>query len=280
MLLNMRLTAFGVVSLCLAVHVVHAQTGQTAVKPPAMPPTSFDAASIRKSASAGGPIIRPTHDGIRAKNVTAKDLIRDAFWPIAFQEGRVFGLPDWARTDRYDIIAKMSEDDYGDLRQLSEDNQSQLRQELLIDRFGLKFHYESRELAAFDLVVAKGGAKLKAAEPPAEFATGTLRTKPGSITANGVRMERLAFCLMVLQNRPVIDRTGLTGSYDFSLEWQPDEPSALSPAEAALKEEPAILGAGSTLPAALKQQLGLQLVGAREAVKVLVIDHIERPSDN
>jgi uncharacterized protein (TIGR03435 family) len=277
---NRKLTILAAVSLCLVFFVLHAQNRELAVKPGASVPTSLEVASIRPSKSPGPPIIRPTHDGLIAKNVTVSDLIRDAFWQVAFQEGRVFGLPDWAQIDRYDVMAKMSGDDYGDLRQLTEDAQNQLRQQLLIDRFGLKFHYELREMPAFHLVVAKGGAKLKHGPPPAGFATGTLRERPGSITATGVRIERLASYLMLIQKRPVIDKTGLTGSYDFSLEWQPDEASAPEPAGSGSRPDPAIIGASSSLPVALKQQLGLQLVGARESVKVVVVDHIEKPSDN
>lgn len=269
-----------VVSFGLIIPVVDAQISEPKINPGAGVPTSLEVASIRPSKSAGFPIIRPTHDGVIAKNVTVSDLVRDAFWSIGFQEGRIFGLPEWTRVDRYDVAAKMSGNDFGDLRQLSEDNQRQLRQQLLIDRFGLKFHYESREMPAFHLVVAKGGAKLNPAPPPVDFATGVLHEKPGNLTANGVRMERLAIYLMLLQNRPVIDKTGLTGSYDFSLEWQPDEPSPQLPSESGSRQDPAVIGANSTLPAALKQQLGLQLVNARESVKVLVVDHIDKPSEN
>jgi uncharacterized protein (TIGR03435 family) len=277
---NRKLAILAAVSFCLVFFVLHAQNRELAVKPGASVPTSLEVASIRPSKSPGPPIIRPTHDGLIAKNVTVNDLVRDAFWQVAFQEGRIFGLPEWTRVDRYDVAAKMSGDDYGDLRQLTEDAQNQLRQQLLIDRFGLKFHYESRAMPAFHLVVAKGGAKLKPGPPPADFPTGILHEKPGKLTASGVRVERLASYLMRLQNRPVIDKTGLTGSYDFSLEWQPDEPSAVSPAEAASGQDATAIGAGSTLPVALREQLGLQLVGARETVEILVVDHIERASDN
>jgi uncharacterized protein (TIGR03435 family) len=174
----------------------------------------------------------------------------------------------WGVEDgRYDIEAKC------DSNTSPEDIRSML-QNLLMDRFQLKIHTEMRDLPVFELVAAKNGAKLKEAADcgPSEDRCGVMTTavSGGGMlkTARRVSMAKFAEYLAALPDwagigRPVLDNTGLTGFYDFSFEFA--------------------TGPSSTAPSiftALEQELGLKLESKREPVEMLVIDHVERPSEN
>jgi uncharacterized protein (TIGR03435 family) len=181
---------------------------------------------------------------------------------------KVPGPSKWDVEDgRYDIQAK------ADAGASPEDIRLML-QNLLTDRFQLKIHREMRDLPVFELAAAKNGAKLEEAADcgPSELKCGlmtTALTGGGMVkTARRVSMARFAEYLAALPDwagigRPVLDRTGLTGLYDFSFEFA--------------------TGPNSTAPSiftALEQELGLKLESRREPVEMLVVDHVERPSEN
>lgn len=179
------------------------------------------------------------------------------------------GLPGWASSVLFDVEAKASDNAVAAEEQLPRDERSdqkqQMLQALLADRFKLRVHTETREGAIYELVVAKGGFKLKDA-PESELSGGyswgrsQIQVRKGSI-------ERLAFTLSDILSRTVVDKTGLTGNYDFTLKWTPDEQQGTA-------------DAGPTLFTALEEQMGLKVVPSKGPVDIFIVDYAERPSEN
>lgn len=143
----------------------------------------------------------------------------------------------------------------------SEDQLKLMLQTLLADRFRLVLHRETKQLPVYELIVAKGGPKLKES---AEDASTFLHTDAKSITAAKVAMPMFVKLLSQQMGRSVLDKTGLSENYDFKLEWTPDEAN----------------GDGPSIFTAIQEQLGLKLEPSKGPVEVLVIDHAEKPSEN
>jgi uncharacterized protein (TIGR03435 family) len=137
-------------------------------------------------------------------------------------------------------------------------------QALLADRFKLKIHHETKEQAVYALVVAKGGFKMKTSPADApSMSTGS----NGRYTATAMAIGGLMGGLMGSVDRFIVDKTGLTGSYNFTLKWTPDG-----------QEE--TVESGPPLFTALQEQLGLKLELAKAPIDTIVVDHIEKPSEN
>jgi uncharacterized protein (TIGR03435 family) len=197
----------------------------------------------------------------------AVDLNTDLFFLLFaayhVKDFQVIGFPKALESASYRIVAKPPQgspavDQSTRTAQLAERLQS-----LLEDRFHLQVHHETRELLVYELIVAKGGSKLKVAQgDPANF---KLRMPKGRILADGGSMAMLASVLANHFNRPVTDKTGLTGRYAIDLQFasddNPDDPHP-------------------SLFTALQEQLGLKLESRKAPSEVLVIDHLERPSEN
>jgi uncharacterized protein (TIGR03435 family) len=167
------------------------------------------------------------------------------------------GAPGWLDTARYDIVAKTEAGPTGD-----ELFRERVRA-LLESRFGLVAHHETRELTSYVLTVAKGGSKLKAVATPGEqlgFRGGAGHNRGFAIT-----MPMFAKELGRLMGRPVLDKTGLEGKYDYVLEWSADSDAT---------------GTGPSVFTALQEQLGLRLESVKAPTDTLVIDRIERASEN
>ena len=195
--------------------------------------------------------------------------------------------PAWLQTERYDVIAKIP-------ASATKEQVQVMWQNLLAERFGLMLHHDPREFRVDELVIAKGGAKLKesaedaaavmAGKPP-ELKDGKtsgagmiVTLNPGANGANAhayakaMPMSRLTSLLGNVVNVPVLDKTGLGGYYDFTLEFTAMLPGAPPPA-------PGGDGAndpGPDLDAALQQQLGLRLVGSKAKLDVIVIDRADK----
>ncbi len=266
------------------------------------PHLQFEVASVRPS-SPGERTTSKTTPGGRAAytNWALKSLIQVAYGVPGF---RVSGGPDWIRTDRFDIVAKAgdaaSQDPHKVTNNEVDSYQARMRerlQSLLADRFHLHTHRETRELSGYALVVARNGPKLQEAteEGPGldEFkhpdggkgagirARGGARDSGGRFLGGGSFKGQMATMAMLADivtrnlGRPVVDKTGLKGRYDFNVEWAPDP--------AALGSTPAVPPPDMSGPSAftaIQEQLGLRLEPARVAVEVLVIDHVERPDAN
>jgi uncharacterized protein (TIGR03435 family) len=153
-----------------------------------------------------------------------------------------------------------------------------MMQSLLADRFQLKAHFEIREMPVYELTLAKGGSKLKEDSDLTKrrFAVGgsTIRATAAPINVIFNALE----CAPDVGGREVVDRTGLTGNYDFSLSWTPLETAAVPGEEHGSLSS--ANGGGASLFTAIEEQLGLKLVPAKRMAQVLVIDHIEQPSPN
>lgn len=218
---------------------------------------SFEAAAIHPNPSGNeGSLVDLEPTGrFTVKNSTLKTLIRAAY---GVQNDQIIGGPKWLDTDKYDIDAKTS-------GPISPDRERPLMQNLLASRFQLKVHRESRELTVYFLELARSGPLFK----KNTSGSGSIHTNRGvgktQITVTGIGMQQFAGMLGKEMGRGVIDKTGLSGNYDFSLEWDPGET------------------AGSSVPsvfAALQEQMGLRLQAHKANVDVLVIDSAEKASGN
>lgn len=250
-----------------------AQTAGDARKPADAKPVLFDVASIKVNNSMSSRIsINVSNNSFQATNVTLKMLIEEAY---DLKNDQLVGLPKWAADTHFDINAKVVDPDVQAMKKQTPEQRGEMVQQLLAERFGLKVHRETRVLPVYDLVIAKGGTKLKdvSKDDPnrkvSGMGPGMMRMGPSSLNGVGVEMASLVNALSRRLERMVIDKTGLTGKYDFSLTWQGEAgPEASTEATAA------------SIFTAVEEQLGLKLEGAKAPVDVLVVDHLEMPSEN
>jgi uncharacterized protein (TIGR03435 family) len=214
---------------------------------------------------------RSTKDGFSASGVTLEQLVTNAYGLLSSDQ--IEGLPSWADSAQFAVEARMDESTAAAFQQLARQDrllqQRQMLQSLLTDRFALKAHHESRERPVYDLVLAKGGSKLQ--ETPAGI-NGGYSMDNGHLTGHGISIESLTFSITNLVGRFIVDKTGLTGKYDMTLNWTPDEEAGTSGAGDST--------AGPSIFTALEEQLGLKLVSAKGPVDTIVIDHVEKPSQN
>jgi uncharacterized protein (TIGR03435 family) len=240
------------------------------------PRLEFDVASVKPGnpADQGGGI-RPLPGGqtYMAQNVPVKLMIELMFH---LNDRQVSGGPSWITTDLYDVDAKADAPH-------SLDDLHVMFQNLLIDRFKLQFHKETRELPAYELVVDKSGSKLTENLSPEKFDWPIQPTGRGKIQATRCSMAYFSWFISQRLDRPVLDETGLTQHYDFKLEWTPEPPPDLggqggAGANLAPRELPP--ASGPDIFTALREQLGLRLESHKGPVEVMVIDHIEKPSEN
>ena len=184
-----------------------------------------------------------------------------------FMDDQISGLPPWAYSEHFAIQAKMDPETAAALLKLPPAEQSRQRmlmlQALLADRFALRFHRTTRELPVYELTVAKSGVRMKKS---ATETGGHTMYANGKIEAVSTSIPSLTMNLGGRVGRMVVDKTGLEGGYDFTLEYAPDGADASDP-------RPSIF-------TALEEQLGLKLVPAKGPADVIVIDRIERPSEN
>ena len=297
----------------LSITPSRAQSPQSAAGP------SPAAASAQATPSSGVPTsasfevasIKPNHSGdmrffvtwqpgrFKATGMTVKFLITSAYDVKDFQ---VSGGPGWINSDRYDIDAKEPDGIAQIMEKLSREERRQLAQSmlqgLLADRFQLKLTRGTKDLPAYALVVAKNGPKLQAVKvedtpPAAPSGAGgqphgpMMRMRPGEFNGQGVELSFLASVLSQQLGRQVLDKTGLKGNYDLTLKWTPEQgegmmpggpggPGGGPPPEGAPPPD----APGPTIFTALQEQLGLKLEPTKAPAEVLVIDHVEKPSEN
>jgi uncharacterized protein (TIGR03435 family) len=183
------------------------------------------------------------------------------------------GLSGWMQSDRYDVIAKA----LGDSAPKT-DRVRQMFQSLLADRFQLKFHRDTKEMSVLALVVGKGGPKLKENASGNGVIRFNRRGRDVDLTATGAPIGSLVSLLprMPGVDQPVLDKTGLTGKYDFVLTLT-DFQLGMDPER---KGVPATDSEGASVFAALQEQLGLKLESQKAPVNILSVDHVDRPSEN
>jgi uncharacterized protein (TIGR03435 family) len=248
---------------------------------------AFEVASIKPNTSAGPTLIAPPTDvRLFVSNATLRTLIRVAF---RFEDdSRILGGPEWMNAYRFDVEGRAG-------RPVGTDQMMLMLQSLLEERFQLRVHRETRIGPAYFLVVGKDGHKMEQLKdengkpilvltpppgapppppppppaPPGSQFGGPLRM----MNSWGLSMEQLAVRLTPAAGRPVIDKTGLTGFFAFKLEWAPDPVVA--------GDTPPAVSPGPSIFTAVQEQLGLRLEPRqKEPVEFLVIDGVERPSEN
>jgi uncharacterized protein (TIGR03435 family) len=227
---------------------------------------SYEVSSIKPNNSGPGNSSGDFGPHLIATNYTLRSLILLAY---SIPEFQLIGGPDWIGTLRFDIEAKTADG----VRSLGPELILTLLRSLLEDRFQLKVHRETREGAVFNLVVGKNGSKLKEAVENGGHRSGGVGGGPDTaeITGTGNSIEDLISRLAAQVGRPVIDKTNLTGRFDFKLTFNPRPlVSADSPGQSA----------ASDIFTALQEQLGLKLESGRGPVEVLVIDSASKPTEN
>jgi uncharacterized protein (TIGR03435 family) len=261
-------------AIALAVAATLALAAQAA---PARPPRpAFEVASIKRSANldAGGTLGLLPGGRFRSINFDARTLVAIAYRtrpPRTLVPSQIIGAPDWMSSERYDINAKISPELAATLDRADRDPDlmPKLVQSLLEDRFKLTLHREVHNMPVYALVVANKDGTLGPQLHPSTVDCQKDRSKclirgtTGRFTSSSVTLETLATMLSNPAGRLVFDRTGLMGAFDVNLEW----------AEDAGSDKPSIF-------AAVKEQLGLKLDFVREPVDVVVIDHVERPTED
>jgi uncharacterized protein (TIGR03435 family) len=241
----------------------------------------FEIASIRPAQPDTPPSFGVGNGGGGGANVTLKTLIAFAY---QLQEYRILGGPGWISSDRFNIEARAAD------RTTPPEQLKLMLQSLFADRFKLSVHREIKKSNVYNLVVAKGGPKIKlsADQTPTDINGpaptgagpnhGAIRLGAGSMIGNAVPLSRFANLLSQRLDRVVIDKTNLTGRFDIRLQWTSDlGENPLSPTGLPLPAEP---GDAPSIFVAIQEQLGLKLEAAKGPVEFLVIDHVEKPSEN
>lgn len=236
---------------------------------------SFEVASIKPNAASDNRIMIRMEPGGRfnATGITVKALIGLAYNIRDFQ---VINAPGWLGVERYDISAK-APDGMGD--RLSMDIIRPMLKGLLEERFVLKTHQEAKEMPVFALVLSKNGHKLT---PTAGGQGANMRMGRGQLTASKVSMPMLAQQLSAQLGRTVLDKTELAGEFDIKLEWTPEhgQGGVVSSGPPPPDALPAADSSGPTIFTALQEQLGLRLESTKGPVPMIVIDRVEKPTEN
>ncbi len=239
----------------------------------AAPKPAFEVATVKPNLSKDSNATMRVDPGGRFRAVNAP-----VFWLIAgayatfqgpLRPSQIVGAPGWLESERYDINATA-----GDGAALPIDATvvatRPLLQSLLEDRFKLRTHVEIRQLPIYALVRAKADGPLgpkfapSSVECAKEAARCGFKGGPGRVTGTAITNEVLMQLMALATDRVVVDRTGLTGRFDIELEWSPDQTAT---------DQPSIF-------TAVQEQLGLKLESTRGPVEVLVIDHVERPTED
>jgi uncharacterized protein (TIGR03435 family) len=193
------------------------------------------------------------------------------------QAKQIIGLPPWADTDKYDIDAEPDGEGAPSGKQWKA-----MLQKLVAERFKLTFHQEKKELSVYVLSVAKGGPKLTKSEGDPNGLPGLFfRGKLGDLGVRNANMgDFTGLMQQAVLDRPVLDQTEITGRYDFTLVWTPDD-SQFAGMGAKIPPAPADDGkAPANLYTAIQEQIGLKLDATKAPADVMVVDHVEKPSEN
>jgi uncharacterized protein (TIGR03435 family) len=228
-----------------------------------------------------------------ATNISLTMLMGSAY---RIREFQIVGGPNWIRDDRWDVQAKAEEGTVSTSPSASIDPaafspQQLMLQSLIEERFQLKMHREMRELPVYDLVVTRGVSKLKKSEDQGpiqpqganpqrggSMPRGGARLGRGAFDGNSILIGNLAAALSQELGRPVIDKTDLKGRYDVMLRWA-SEPV---PDPVTVQHDPATPPdpSGPSIFTSIQEQLGLKLESSKGPVEVLLIDSVQRPSEN
>jgi uncharacterized protein (TIGR03435 family) len=233
---------------------------------------NFEVATIKPSdPAAQGQGINVNRSGdFTTRNTPLFELIKFCYGVHGKQ---VTGGPSWLESERFDIQAKFDTPGMPNAAQLKS-----AAQKLLAERFGLVFHREKRELSAYVITVDKAGVKMTKSANSGVPLPGFGGRGPGAIGVRNATMAEFAdFLQSRVLERPVVDQSGLTDRYDFTLEWKPD-PSQLGPNAPA--QLPQNIEDRPDLMTAIRTQLGLKIESGKAPVDVMVIDKVSKPTEN
>jgi|ERR1700733_9310495 uncharacterized protein (TIGR03435 family) len=283
--MKMKLTIVLASVLAVAANPRIGLTQNPASQPDAVSSKSlaFDVVSIRINKSGTDMTLgKSVADGIWLENASLPQFIAHAYGvDHGMGTNFVSGLPHWAEVGRYDIQLKVAGEDVPAYRKLKGEQTRLMLQAVLVDRFKLAAHMGTKEAPIYNLVIAKGGPRMHVSDPAASYPNGikmpdgslhgAILVERGHIIGQQATLSSLLFMFTDFSGRPVIDRTGLTGKYDFNLQWTPNERAG---------DPVSTDDSGPGLFTALEEQLGLKLEPARGSVQAVFIDHIEPPTEN
>lgn len=241
--------------------------GKTDATPPTIP--TYDVATIKPNTKGGfHSSVWTENASLRTENVLLRDLLQTAF---GVRRSQIIGLPPWTESIRYDINAKIVEPDMAALKKLSVDQRRAMLRAFYEERFGLKWHYETKVMSAYELVVGKDGPKFKPAAGGADDSDTSMNNT--DLTATNISMSSFTDILSQEVERPVVDRTGLAGKFDLKLKWTRES-------NAGKEQTGEDADAPPPLFTALQEQLGLKLQPGKDPVQTLVIDGLTQPAEN
>ncbi|HET9401841.1 MAG TPA: TIGR03435 family protein [Candidatus Acidoferrales bacterium] len=253
----------------------------------------YEVVSIKPAKNVSGILSQVLPDGLTMQGVSLQSLVDRAYRIEDFQ---IAGVQDWMKSELFDIDAKMDEPVADAFKRLSTAEKTLARrymlQRLLAERFNLKVHHETRQIPVYLLQVMKSGAKIREAKPQDAYVNSmrvqdsedegdgrmrlSLNPQMDVLTLQSAPIADLVGMLTFFSlGHPVLDKTGLSGKYSFTLTWNPE---TAVPVGESLTSTPD--SAAPFIFTALKEQLGLELVSGKGDVDFIVIDHVERPDKN
>ena len=232
----------------------------------------FEVATIKPSQGDAQRSVQVQGTRLATRATSLVDLMMFAYGihPTQIADG-----PDWIKAERFDVVVQPTLSGRPSTAQMRS-----IVQQLLADRFKLAFHHDQRELPVYRLIAAKGGPELTPTTKEDEQATNTAAVgiAPGLMTVRNATLSEFASITQryVRLDRPIVDHTGISGKYDYKLSWTPDfsQFDGNPPGPAKTDEN------APSLYTAIQEQLGLKLEAVKELADVIVIDHVERPSEN
>ena len=249
--------------LLAATSVLQAQTPTSSDRAPAQATVTFDVVSVRPNHSGSSNSGIETHPTTyTATNVSLIQLINNGYY---IRPDLISGQPGWAESEHFDVQAKILDSSAEDLRKLTPEQRRSMLRAMLADRFHLIAHVETKTLPVYNLVLTKDGPKFKPTVHPAE--DGGTSTNDTNFEGHAIPVRDLVVSLAGMLQRTILDKTNLSGTYDVTLHWARDGAAS----------------SDSSFPplfTALQEQLGLKLESAKGPVDTLVIDHVDRPSEN
>lgn len=224
-------------------------------------------------------------DGLQWADVSLSGMIANAYGVSSIVKAQIEGGPDWMGSRKFDINAKVDAETasrWSKMTQAEVDaERHSMTRSLLAEQFHLRFHHETREMPVLVLRVAKSGSKLQPPHPEQDLQAGIPPNRinffgHGHLEGRSALMSNLVRSLAgepEIAGRAVVDKTGLTGGYNFTLRWTSDDPgSVVAPADSNVQ--------WPSLFTALEEQLGLKLTPDKQPIDVIVVDSVEMPSEN
>jgi uncharacterized protein (TIGR03435 family) len=246
----------------------------------------YDVASVKENKS-GDHMMRIMNqpDGFSCTNISLKTLLGNAY---GIRQDLISGGPGWVDSTGFDVEARVAPEDVEAFKTLTGRQRNSLLQAMLEERFHLTVHHETKVLPIYDLVVAKGGSKLQpvsAEDKPGDvgpiapkgFAEGKvprggMTLGPGMFRGEALSMQAVANQLSYIVHYTVVNKTGLTGSFNLDLKWAPDEGGAAAGDSSG--------DAAVSIFTAVQEQLGLKLQATKGPTDTIAIDHVEMPTTN